>query len=102
AEAAWLAGDVPNARSEVEYVLPLAELLDLHCQRVLSQWAERTQVNWKLESNGTAPSPRGSSAWAGYWDARHYPYETADALGDSDDEQDLRDALERLTSLGAR
>ena len=36
------------------------------------------------------------------WNARHYPYETADALGDSDDEQDLRDAHERLVHLGGR
>ena len=102
AEAAWLAGDVPTARSEVEYTLPLAELLDRPSQRVLSQWAERTQVNWKPERGDTAPSPQGPNAWAAYWNARNYPYETADALGDSDDEQDLRDALERLVHLGGR
>lgn len=38
---------------------------------------------------------------AAAWQARGCPFEAADALGDSEDEQDLRRALEILLELGA-
>ena len=102
AEAAWLAGDMPTARTEVQSALPLAGLLDTSELRRLGHWVQRTHVDWTPECSADPPIPESPSEWAASWAACGYPYEAADALGDSDDEHDLREALERLMSLDAK
>lgn len=107
AEAAWLAGDQARAAAEVEAAVPLSEAHpEPWTVGELVLWARRTGVRWAPV--GTVPEPfvqvlagdaRGAAA---FWEARSCPYEAADALADSDDIDDLRQALERLAALGAR
>jgi ATP/maltotriose-dependent transcriptional regulator MalT len=102
AQAARLAGDDATARAEIEADLALVDWLDLHQQRELAWWAQRTGAAHAatLEAiDGVAHDARG---WAEYWEGRSCRYEAADALGDSDDEADLRNALEALLELEAR
>ncbi len=102
AEAAWLAGDKPTARIEIESTLPLARQIDTSELPELEHWARRTHIDWTPPANDAAATPETPRAWAAFWDNRRCAYQAADALGDSDDEHDLREALERLLSLGAK
>jgi DNA-binding CsgD family transcriptional regulator/tetratricopeptide (TPR) repeat protein len=105
AEAAWLAGDTANARAEVEATLPIAELLEVQDVRELEHWARRVGLDWSSDVHdaisAVLSSPNRRAA-ATFWDDCGCPYDAADVLADSDDEQDLRDALERLLALEAR
>jgi ATP/maltotriose-dependent transcriptional regulator MalT len=97
AEAAWLAGDVDTARAEIEALAPHVELLDTGSVAIMARWARRTGV--ELDISVPEVEPR---AQADYWAERGCRYEAADALGDSDDEADLRRAHELLLQLDAR
>lgn len=106
AEAAWLGGGQDAARAQVEACLLLAHLLEMAVRRDLTLWARRTGVDWAAEGPIDEPTARilagDHRGLAAFWDSHQCPYEAADALADSDDVDDLRNALERLTSLGAR
>jgi DNA-binding CsgD family transcriptional regulator len=107
AEAAWLAGDQARAAVEVEAAIPLTEA---HPEPAnvgeLAYWARRTGLRWTpvipVPEPVTQVLAGDARAAAAFWDARSCAYEAADALGDSDDVEDLREAHERLTALGAR
>ena len=104
AEVAWVAGDVARARAEVEATLRLVDRLDVQNLRDLERWARRTQVDWRADAHdATSEQLRaGARPAAAFWEDLGCPYEAADALADSDDEDDLRDALARLLDLEAR
>jgi ATP/maltotriose-dependent transcriptional regulator MalT len=107
AEAAWLAGDAARAADEVRAALPLwAADPEAWPMGQLAVLAARTGVDW----SPSVALPPPFACWlagdargaASLWDERGCAYEAADALGDSDDVADLRDALARLRALGAR
>jgi DNA-binding CsgD family transcriptional regulator len=106
AEAAWLAGDLPRAAAEVEASLPLAHLLDPGHLRDLARVAQRAGIDWAptdLADEATGLMMSGDHrALARFWDERGCRYDAADALADSDDVDDVRQAFEQLTFLGAR
>src|SRR5204863_3483543 len=68
--------------------------------------ALRSGVDWAPEDQSDEAISllaRGDHvARARHWADRQCPYEAADALVDSDDPDDVRQALEQLTALGAR
>jgi DNA-binding CsgD family transcriptional regulator/tetratricopeptide (TPR) repeat protein len=109
AEAAWFAGDVGRAREEVAAALPLWDRdPEAWMMGQLAVLARRVGVDWSPPVDVMVPPPfarwfagdwRGAAAM---WDERGCAYEAADALGDSDDVDDLRSALSRLRTLGAR
>ena len=105
AEQCWLDGDVAAATAHVESVLPLVDLLDTGHTRELAWWARRTGVAWQPKS-AVDPIPAMVAgdvrAVADWWARRGCPYESADALGDSDEIDDLRRAHDELVALGAR
>jgi ATP/maltotriose-dependent transcriptional regulator MalT len=111
-EAAWLAGDLPTARSEA------AELM-----RSLAAWAptenstdwERGEFGfWALKAGLVDTLPPDSAQpyllharghyreAAAAWGTIGCPYQQGMALADSSDEADLRKALEIFQSLGAK
>jgi DNA-binding CsgD family transcriptional regulator len=106
AEAAWLEGDNTSTRAEAEAGLALQEQWNPWVLGELGFWA------WKAGSLPTLPD--GSARpyvlhsrglyreAASAWEAIGCPYQQAFALADSDDEDDLRQALEISHSLGAR
>lgn len=106
AEDAWLNGDLPTAASEVAACMPMLRALEAHVVRSVAIWAHRTGVSWPADTPVPTPGDHFVAGAvreaAAYWDARSYPYLAADALGDSDDVDDLREAHERLLALGAR
>lgn len=61
---------------------------------------------WAADSSTDEPTVHLRSgdnhALGKFWATRGYPYESADALADSDDVDDVRRAFEQLTALGAR
>ena len=100
AEAAWLADDLVRAASEIEAALPLVPLLDHGFLRELAFWAHRTGVDWIPDDRSMELVPEiladDFHAQAAFWEGRGGLYEAADALGESDVEDDLRDAHPRL------
>lgn len=104
AEDAWLGDDDARARAEVEAALLLVDRLDALNLRDLERWARRTQVDWRADAHDAASEQlrAGARSAAAFWEHLGCPYEAADALADSDDEADLRDALARLLDLAAR
>jgi DNA-binding CsgD family transcriptional regulator len=107
AELHLLAGDVPGVDAET------GELLALTIEAWMPWWVGELCV-WRRragqelpEVDGVPPGYalelagdlRAASAW---WDERGCPYEAAQALAWSDDEDDLRAANDRLRALGAR
>ncbi len=106
AEAAWLAGDCQRAVEEARSAYELA--LDRR-----QPWfaGELAYWQWKcgrLDVPDWVAEPfllqmRGDAhAAAEAWTAYGCPYEAARALAESDDEGDLRAALEMMEGLGAR
>jgi len=106
-EAAWLAGDRGGAVDAVNVAVPFyaghpeqwyAGDIALWCHRSGVAWAPDAALpaRFALLLRGDARGAR--DAWA----ALGCVYEAADALGDSDDVLDLREALHRLTEMGAR
>jgi DNA-binding CsgD family transcriptional regulator len=106
AEAAWLEGDLDGAGDEAMAGLtPAVGTAAPFWYSDLSFWAWRTGRLERLPE-GTAPAyvlhaagdHRGAAA---AWARVGCPYEQAQALADSADERDLREALDMLVSLGA-
>jgi DNA-binding CsgD family transcriptional regulator len=109
AEAAWLADDVARAGREV--AATRAAVIEAGWPWFAGEtalWCHRGGI----ETDGNTDPPiakpfalhlagRHREA-AAAWRERGCRYEEADALGDSDDEDDLRAALEFLHALGAR
>jgi len=106
AEAAWLADDLVRAASEIEAALPLVPLLDHGFLRELAFWAHRTGVDWVPDDRSMELVPEilddDFRAQAAFWEGRGGLYEAADALGESDVEDDLRKAHSQLVAIGAR
>jgi DNA-binding CsgD family transcriptional regulator len=106
AEAAWLAGDMARAATEVDAGL---DLLSDHESgwKVggLAFWARKLDMPYEVPPGVAEPYallfagyPRKSAA---AWADIGCPYEEALALAESDDEGDIRRALEILLDLGA-
>jgi DNA-binding CsgD family transcriptional regulator/tetratricopeptide (TPR) repeat protein len=106
-EAAWLAGDTELASRELMATASASV-------RSGSPWFAGDIALWRLRTGvecdvGDAVAEPfalhvdGKHRKAGLaWRDRGCPYEEADALGDSDDVEDLRRSLEVLQELGAR
>jgi DNA-binding CsgD family transcriptional regulator/tetratricopeptide (TPR) repeat protein len=105
AEAAWLAGDDDAARREVAEVLPHLTVLEMINVRGAASWAHRLGLEWTADFSYD-PIPEvvagNARAVAEFWKARGCIYESADALSDSNEVDDLREAHDRLTEMGAR
>jgi DNA-binding CsgD family transcriptional regulator/tetratricopeptide (TPR) repeat protein len=107
AEAAWLDGDLE--RMAAEAVAGLAELPEpgspwIRGELVLALWRAEGRI-WKSDWIADAFLRHASGDFVGaaaIWRERGCVYDEADALGDSDDESDLRRAFEILDGLGAR
>ncbi len=107
AEAAWLGGDLARAGDEAMRGLELAHALaPSSFYSDLSFWAWRTGRIQELPDRTTdayvlhAAGRFRDAARA--WREIGCPYHEAEALADSDDEADLRAALELLQTLDAR
>jgi DNA-binding CsgD family transcriptional regulator/tetratricopeptide (TPR) repeat protein len=102
AEAAWLAGDARHARQILAELRPLLTAFQVKHIAAVVAWQQRLGVATDevpvLEPYAVqvAGPPRRAAAT---WDALGMPYHAALALGDSDDEDDLRDAAARLDGL---
>ena len=105
-EAAWLASDDDRARDEAAQGLAFAP-------REMSRWwwSNLAFWGWRSGSSDLRPDPAEEPYWlhaagrhaeaAAAWEAMGAPYERALALGDSDAEPDLREALRVFNTLGA-
>jgi DNA-binding CsgD family transcriptional regulator len=102
-EAAWLAGDPDRARQILAGLRPLLTSFEVKHLAAVIAWETRLGVTsdevvpvvepYAVQVAG--PPRRAAAAW----DTRGMPYHAALALADSDDEDDLRDALGRLDGL---
>jgi DNA-binding CsgD family transcriptional regulator len=107
AEAAWLDGDLERIEVETETAFDLA-------RKWRSPWASGELASWRRRAGLRDEAPdhvaepyalelAGEAAGAArLWSELGCPYEAALALADSDDEEAVRRALEKLQSLGAR
>jgi DNA-binding CsgD family transcriptional regulator/tetratricopeptide (TPR) repeat protein len=105
AEARWLVGDESGARADLANLrarmTPLDYLEDAH----LSVWERR--ILGEASPVSPAPGPWATSmagdyaAAAVHWERAGCPYDAAMALSDSDDHDDLREAITRFEALGA-
>jgi DNA-binding CsgD family transcriptional regulator/tetratricopeptide (TPR) repeat protein len=108
AEAAWLKGDPATVEQVTEAALALAlASRDRWAAGELAYWRWQAGLHDKLARGVVAEPHRLSIAgkWrqaAEQWQEIGCPYEAALALADSDDEHDVRQAIERLQQLGAR
>ena len=107
AEAAWLAGDGAAATREIAAAVQFyVDHPEPWYIGDVALWCHRSGLEW----SPPLPVPEPFLAMLGGdargaardWDARGCLYEAADALADSDDVDDLRESLDRLTELGAR
>jgi len=107
-EAALLEGNSVLARAEAESVLPL------RAERLIDPWWRGELGFWAWQAGALDELPEGAAepyelhfagryrAAGSAWEAIGCPYHQALALADSDDEEDLRKALETFQSLGAQ
>jgi DNA-binding CsgD family transcriptional regulator len=105
AEHALLRGDPATARSEIDDACAYVDVLEPQVLRTLVQWAIRGGHAWRpADDVRHPPIPQllagDARAVAAYWDAGGCAYPAADALAESDDEADLREAHERLLAIG--
>ncbi len=107
AEAAWLAGDQEGAGRELNTVASFyaehpepwyAGDIALWCHRLDAGWTPIVELPTRFALLLTGDARGAADAWADLGCV----YEVADALGESNDEADLREALDRLTELGAQ
>jgi len=100
AEAAWLAGDVARARDEIGALRAYEDHLDHFNIQEIRTWLRRLGCElWpRMEPLG----PTDVANDVAYWESCSAVYETADLLGDSDDVDDLRRALDQLLDMDAR
>jgi DNA-binding CsgD family transcriptional regulator len=108
AEAAWLRGDPATAEQVTDAALALAVAChEPWAAGELAYWRWQAGLRDDLPSSVVAEPYRLSIAgkWrqaAEEWRKIGCPYETALALAESDDEVDVREAIDRLQLLGAR
>lgn len=106
AELAWLSGDLDTARAQVTALVPVhGDGPEPWRLGELALWCHRTGVTLPIDGRIAEPfelhiAGRHTDA-AAIWDSRGCRYAAADALGDSDDEANLRCALDTLLELGA-
>lgn len=106
AEAAWLAGDVAGARRLAEAAVAAATpTSDPVFIGEAAFWLRRTGGAPEVPEGATGPwtlslagEPRAA---AEVWEALGCPYAAADVRAESEDEDDLRRALETFDRLGA-
>jgi ATP/maltotriose-dependent transcriptional regulator MalT len=109
AEAAWLDGDVAKARAEAGRGLPLARKASMTPEpwfwAELAWWAWKTGALDHLPDNIPMPYRQQAAglfrAASTTWDELGCPYQQALALGESDEEVALREAIGILHRLGA-
>jgi DNA-binding NarL/FixJ family response regulator len=108
AEAHWLEGRVAEAAADVARVLVELEGPDRWELGEALVWARRLDVPPTLEAGAQAPAAPWAAELAGdprgaaqAWDALGAHYHAAMALAFSDNEQDVRDALERFRAMEA-
>jgi DNA-binding CsgD family transcriptional regulator len=106
AEAHWLAGQEQELHHELELSAEFAANYDPWTRGWYGAWVLRAHADLPAAS-GTVPLPyelmfsgdhRGSAA---AWDELGCPYEAAQSLLDSGEEDAMREALRRLDALGA-
>jgi len=106
AEAHWYAGDLDAAGADVAKLIPIHEGRYEPWRRgELRLWGHRIGVECPgvgdvMTAFDLHVAGRFREA-AAEFEARGCPFEAADALGDSDDEHDLRRSLEILHEIGA-
>jgi DNA-binding CsgD family transcriptional regulator len=106
AEAAWLAGDRRRATREIAAGIPaFTPATNPWLVGEFAVWARKLGVHWACP---TRPAEPYALLLAGYpeksaaaWAALGCPYEEAQALSDTDEEEPMRRALSILQSLGA-
>jgi DNA-binding CsgD family transcriptional regulator/tetratricopeptide (TPR) repeat protein len=102
AEASWLAGDADAARKRLHALCIRLTELETKWLAAVIAWQHRLGVQSDVVpalapyAAQVAGPPRRA---ARLWDGLHMPYHAALALGDSDDEADLREAVTRLDPL---
>jgi DNA-binding CsgD family transcriptional regulator/tetratricopeptide (TPR) repeat protein len=105
AEAHWLAGADRAAVADLVAVRARITPLEYTHDARLSVWEQRLRGRCSPAS----PTPGPWATWllghfaatATHWDRLGCPYDAAMALQDSDDDEDLRDAITRFEALGA-
>jgi DNA-binding CsgD family transcriptional regulator len=107
AEAAWLRGDPDGVAEATEHPFGLAlEQGDSAALGELALWRRRALIGDEIPAGLAEPyASELAGDWAGaaaFWDEAGCPYEAALARGASDDEEQLRHALDELQRLGAR
>jgi len=102
AEASWLAGNDDAARERLQALRARLTELEINWLAAVIAWQHRLGERSDLVPAlapyraQVAAAPRHA---AQLWDDLHMPYHAALALGDSDDEADLREAVTRLDPL---
>ncbi|HEX2307626.1 MAG TPA: AAA family ATPase [Jatrophihabitantaceae bacterium] len=102
AEAAWLAGDADAAQAQLALIRPRLTELEAKQKAAVIAWEKRlgvptdeTPVLAPYAMQVAGPPRRAAETW----EKLGMPYHAALALGDSDDEADLREALSRLDAM---
>jgi DNA-binding CsgD family transcriptional regulator/energy-coupling factor transporter ATP-binding protein EcfA2 len=101
-EADWLAGGADGARARLAALRPRLTRLEVKETAAVIAWERRLGV-WRGDVPAVVPyavqvsGPPRRAAQA--WDALGLPYHAALALGDSDDDAELREAVSRLDPL---
>jgi DNA-binding CsgD family transcriptional regulator len=107
AEAAFLSGDHEGVAAATEHAFQLAvEHRDSKALGELAVWRRRAGIEDEIPAGTAEPyASQLAGDWpsaASFWDEAGCPYDAALARGDSDDEEQLRAALEELHRLGAQ
>ncbi len=106
AEAAWLVGDIRMAAREISAgIAAVTSATNPWLLGEFALWAARVGADWECPARPAEPyallldghPEKSAAAWA----ALGCPYEEAQALVDTNDEEPLRRALSILQSLGA-
>jgi DNA-binding CsgD family transcriptional regulator/tetratricopeptide (TPR) repeat protein len=105
AEAAWLEGRTAAIVEETQVAFELARTRDSTWMLAeLALWRRRAGLDEEVPAAAEPFAVEAAGDWraaAELWTSRSCPYEAALALGGAEDEEPLRDALERLRALGA-
>ncbi len=106
AEAASLTGDHAALEREMRQTVASTDGGDVWFAGAIAVWCRRAGIDWEPQTKLAdqfvlmlAGDFRGAAT---IWDALGCSYEAADALGQSSDEADLREALVRLNEFNAR
>ena len=105
AEAAWLSGRTGDAAADLAVASGVADRCDVGFRGEIAVWLHR--LGLPCDDLGPVDEPYASQVAGRHRDAAEAwtrlgcPYQAAMALGDSDDEDDLRSALATFDTLGA-